>query len=530
MSWSQTVKKYRWVFITGAVIVLTSILIYVIYLIIKHHSSCKRGYIYSSKENICIPICPKTTPYYDSKRGCIQCRNSNDCKDKTPVCDTSRKIPTCVPCTLDDGGYCKEHDMVCDTSGEVPKCVQCLTKTDCKGETPVCDTSGNRCVPCTLDNGGYCQEHHMACDISGGVPKCVQCLTNSDCHKFDRENPHCNTTDHTCGKCIKNGDCSGNTPFCYKQAGAAATCVQCLTTGDCKDKDKTPVCDTSRKIPTCVPCTLDDGGYCKEHDMVCDTSGEVPKCVQCLTNLDCHTFDPDNPICKDNTCGPCTKSIECTLPNLTVCDAGMCVLCTSTDHTNCKDPTPACTQGHKCVTCTSDDDTYCQSWQNFPNINIFEIVYSTNCKDKSTNGCICSTRSTSSKVSKYLTPSSSCLKSNNCDKLTNLNISNSASSIMFMWCTSKTASNVWAPTKQSDLPCLIFVNLTKLNSAPAKQILKQAKLDLKKSQIGLFTTDKLGPIGSTKKLILKKVPSTSKINITIFNNSDWIISLGTADR
>ena len=230
-------KNHLGFFISG-ILILIGVIVSVIYLVTKHHPKCKRGYKYSPSKNQCIPICPKTTPYYDSKRQCVQCRNSKDCSGETPVCDGTQ----CVACTLGDIDYCTSLGKVCDISQTPPKCVQCLKSSDCKDPTPVCD--GTQCVTCTSGDIGYCKSLHKVCDTDQTPHKCVTCVKSSDCSD---PTPVCNKT-----KCV--ACTSGNTDYCTSLGKVCDTsqtppeCVQCTKNSDCKDP--TPVCNEK----TCGSC------------------------------------------------------------------------------------------------------------------------------------------------------------------------------------------------------------------------------------------------------------------------------------
>lgn len=164
-------------------------------------------------------------------------------------------------------------------------------RTECEGDTPVCDPVSQACVGCVDDGdcpGGLCEPTEQVC---------VACIETADCG----DGRVCNPATNTCVECLTTAECEGEGGVCNP---ATNTCVECLSTTDCTD------------------------GLCLEAEN---------RCVDCLANADCSS--PSSSRCDPtaNSCSACTTHADCAhLAGLPSCDAGTCVACTpETEATAC---------------------------------------------------------------------------------------------------------------------------------------------------------------------------------------------------
>jgi hypothetical protein len=119
-----------------------------------------------------------------------------------------------------DGGA-----RVCDVDAGV--CVGCLTRADCAGATPACDTITKACVACLgSGSGGDCVGTTPVCEAKA----CRACRTDSECPADPGvclADGHCATAGEAVFVEFKSAGCAGadgtsGGPFCTPNEGVAA--------------------------------------------------------------------------------------------------------------------------------------------------------------------------------------------------------------------------------------------------------------------------------------------------------------------
>lgn len=278
----------------------------------------------------------------------VECMMNDDCAPDSnePVCG---ETGNCGGCTAGDPGGCPMvgdgNNPACATEGPATgACVQCNPDD----VVTVCTNAGKVCHPFDAnDPFSY---------------TCVDCLTDAQCDD-DPNKPICQDADHTCAGCTGGGECvvrDPNLPVCQLSSGR---CVECDTSADCTNADK-PICNPAG---ACVPCddpsAAEDGCQVKNDPNTADPNTPVcnadnGRCVECVSDNNC-TFDPNEPYCIGNSCGPCTDQF-CENQGL-VCNGatGLCVACLD-GPTDCypADPNaPICDLvGHTCEPCMSNTE------------------------------------------------------------------------------------------------------------------------------------------------------------------------------
>jgi hypothetical protein len=245
-------------------------------------------------DNGCAAAAPLCTP---GALGpvCVGCVTATDCDDSN-VCTTEAcvlsaceitGVPAGTPLLCADDAVCSGPDDVTPNT-----CVTCVSDAECADPTAFCDVATHTCGPCTADFGGA----GAACpEVS---PLCF--LTGADVG--------------TCGRCVTNDDCIGNTsgPVCDLVSGACGTA--CNIDSDCTETQWCPdsrVCAprvaNGEPIPTAGPaggmCSEPIGartclsGVCEEDDDLCGLrNGE-----------DC--TDPS--VCRSEVCSDDGLCVEC---------------------------------------------------------------------------------------------------------------------------------------------------------------------------------------------------------------------------
>ncbi len=239
----------------------------------------------------------------------VECLNSGDCEDPTPVCDADENICVIAP-GCDRNSECEIPDRECNMA--TGTCIdECYEDRDCKdGDKRYCLELGNNineCVSCEEmaemigEDSAICDDKY--CNINrpcgdGGacnpvIDRCVDsCENDGDCDNVCRKVDGGNY----CVECKSDKDCAG---FCDR-AGVSPT-YTCY--GDCKGdsncEGETPSCNFLTNLCSESECENDED-CTGELNMPglphCSNSGT---CVECVEHGDC----PSGELCKNGRCG-----------------------------------------------------------------------------------------------------------------------------------------------------------------------------------------------------------------------------------
>jgi hypothetical protein len=242
----------------------------------------------------------------------VECLNSDDCEDPTPVCDPDVNICVIAP-GCHRNSECKIPDRDCNMA--TGTCIdECYEDRDCKdGDKRYCLEMGNninKCVSCK-EMAEMMGEDSAICDDK-------YCNINRPCG----EGEACNPVIDRCvdGGCENDGDCEISLGMCRKVDGGNY-CVECIDHTNCAGS-----CDRSGLNPT-YTCY----GDCKS-DSNCE--GETPSCnfltkecseKECENDEDCtgELNMPGLPHCTNSgTCVECIEHKEC--PTKELCINGRC--------------------------------------------------------------------------------------------------------------------------------------------------------------------------------------------------------------
>ena len=359
--------------------------------------------------------CPEGTPYCGGQGKCVACVYNQQCEDGNPcTADQCRQgVGTCAEstaqageCMLKDGGLghcggtsCVEcfSDIHCPDGvcGAANSCVGCRTRRDC-GAAQTCDPESNTCVQCLQASDCFVPGQCDAFECNAGA--CVPGTTRPDVCTLRSGNPGLCDSSGACVRCLGDGDCTQDAPFC-----SGGRCVQCAADTDCPRG----TCDTM--TGTCRGCSSDDdcqqaegclgftcasNGACEPErlgpETPCEVTQGVPgvcdngECQPCAGTAGC----PDGLMCVDNACvqcagdGDCGDSPEC-MPTKCIdgiceqqildgdemcegdkiCVGGRCRECR--DDTRCGDQT--CNENGACVSCVfaedCGEDSACSLWE-----------------------------------------------------------------------------------------------------------------------------------------------------------------------
>lgn len=189
-------------------------------------------------------VCGGATPYCDGIKGCVECRNGEDCTEPGKlICNTEKN--TCGA----DAFVCEKGEKLCEDN-IYRKCNEARTAYDE--------------INCGFGNYSTKPICHMA-------QTCVECKSNLHCTK-DAAKSIC--MENVCVEpvCLKNealcvGDtykkcnayqtgfdslnCGGIFPYCEASVG----CIQCRSNADCLVKDK-PICHPDAKLCMTAICQI----------------------------------------------------------------------------------------------------------------------------------------------------------------------------------------------------------------------------------------------------------------------------------
>ncbi|MGI6681071.1 MAG: hypothetical protein ACOX3T_06300 [Bdellovibrionota bacterium] len=354
-------------------------------------------------ENGSCVACPNSKVYNSAKKSCVECNTNANCKEEArPICLSDN---TCG-CSVNDDCHadnpfcntaihqctnkcvknvdCKNKDLskpVCDNG----VCVECVADSDCQGEK-VC--KNNSCLDkytCAKDDAGKVSVYKNGLEITVKLDKCendkqyvYSCESDTQLGSEILVREEMNSCEYGCDSKIKKcnakecdvsyGDtragkraCIATKPVCENGSCKSCKdyeiynkellkCVECNVDVDCRDKAK-PFCNLNLCQATCKTDT-----QCKNIDAskpVCDTASGL--CVECTSSNQTQCKET-KPIClSDNTCG-CNVNTDCPVANPFCLDNKVCVNKCSKD-ADCLGDTPVCdTASGLCVECVKNED------------------------------------------------------------------------------------------------------------------------------------------------------------------------------